>query len=132
MKGRKLLLGCGGLVLLCMVSCVLLYFTVFNTKKWQVQLWVGTTENPDQLMNFQALCEGSQAEAYTRQLAAAYPGEMQNDVRDYFEEGDTIRAKGIVADSDFEAIFAFGDEPGFLGIGGNCIETITVITGPTF
>ncbi len=51
-------------------------------------------------------------------------------VRDYYEEGEVIRAKGKVAGQDFEGIFTFKEQDGFLGTGGTCIDTITPIIGP--
>ncbi|KAB2867556.1 MAG: hypothetical protein F9K46_00045 [Anaerolineae bacterium] len=117
------------MLIICVVFCLGIYIAVLHSKTWQVRVWVGS-DDADTLLDYKILCKGSQAENYTRYLATNYGPDIENSVRDYYEEGDVVRAKGKVAGQDFEGIFTFQEQDGFLGTGGTCIDTITPIIGP--
>jgi hypothetical protein len=142
---RTLFLGCGCVTTAIIIVCGCLFGIMYTSREAiPALMWIqmASGESPldlDDAADFNVVCQGSQAEAFTQRFQERYPGEVmfeldQNTMIFEGETTNTVGFEGVMLyqgeELDYEATF-FLDPDGesiifFLG----CIERIEQISPP--
>lgn len=130
-SNRTCLIIVGGIVafvIICVVCCVGAVAVAFSSDEVAVTTWFTLAADND-VTDIGLVCEGSPAEDYSAVYAGNYDNVTSVTINEFTEESSGEYYVEVTLDSDqgqdsWRGTFTMGDENGFLGLFGNCIEEI--------